>query len=624
MKKNRLGNKKLLSCVTAVAVALSMTASPVLAAESGNVKDETVYVITDAAGSQKELIVSDHLKNRDAADIIKDVSPLEDIENVKGEEKFQKSKDGTLSWKAAGSDIYYQGKTDKSAPVTMDVKYYLDGREVKGEQLEGKSGNVKIVIHYENNASVNVDGKNVTVPFAAISGMIVDNGCFENVNVSSGKVIDDGDKQFIMAMALPGTAETLGVSEDELGFGSTVEITGKAKEFDAEDIMTIVTSDFFNDVDNGKIGSLDLDGQVKELDSAAKQLCKGTDTLYKGLRSLDEKSVMLSAGVSALNGGAQKLSAGSRETLEGSRQLADGSKALSQNLNSSLDTMKQGAGQLQAGSETLYKGLQQVQAGINGAEGTPGLAAGAAGVADGIGKIKGTLDQSIGADAAALEYLKMLRDSSEISEAAYNELAKYIGGSKALQEGAVAELSAGGSLRTGADNVAGGIAAMQKAVNGAGNAENPGLTAGAKTLYEGLAALNGGIDQATADTNSLTSGASDLAAGADKLLKGENQVSGGAEELAAGMNELNTNTGMLVGGINQLDLGSKVLNDGMNKFYHQGIEKLVSLYNSKLKGSVGNIDSMIKAGKRYDTFTQIPGDMKGSVKFIYRTQISAE
>lgn len=320
-------NRKIISCVTAAAVALSMTAVPTFAAVSGNVKDETVYVITDAAGSQTDLIVSDHLKNSNASDTIKDASPLKDIENVKGEEKFEKSGNGCLNWKAEGSDIYYQGKTDKSAPVSINIKYYLDGREIEGSQLEGKSGNLKIVINYENNAEVNVEGKSVKVPFAAISGMIVNNGCFENVNVSSGKVIDDGDKQFIMAMALPGAAESLGVSEDKLGFGSSVEITGKAKKFEAEDIMTVVTSDFFKDIDTDKIGSLDMDGQIEELDSAAKQLCKGAGTLYKGLKSLDEKSVMLSAGVSALNDGAQKLGAGSRETLEGSKQLADGSKA---------------------------------------------------------------------------------------------------------------------------------------------------------------------------------------------------------------------------------------------------------------------------------------------------------
>lgn len=617
-------NRKIISCVTAAAVALSMTAVPTFAAVSGNVKDETVYVITDAAGSQTDLIVSDHLKNSNASDTIKDASPLKDIENVKGEEKFEKSGNGCLNWKAEGSDIYYQGKTDKSAPVSINIKYYLDGREIEGSQLEGKSGNLKIVINYENNAEVNVEGKSVKVPFAAISGMIVNNGCFENVNVSSGKVIDDGDKQFIMAMALPGAAESLGVSEDKLGFGSSVEITGKAKKFEAEDIMTVVTSDFFKDIDTDKIGSLDMDGQIEELDSAAKQLCKGAGTLYKGLKSLDEKSVMLSAGVSVLKDGAQKLGAGSRETLEGSKQLADGSKALSENLNSSLAGMKQGAGQLQTGSEALYKGLQQVQTGVNGTENNPGLAAGASGVAEGIAKIKGVLDQSINADSAALEYLNKLRESNEIGEEAYNELTKYIGGSKALQEKAAAEMTSGGSLRAGADNVAGGITAMQQAINGSGTAENPGLTAGAKNLNEGLAVLSGGLNQASADTNSLTSGASELAAGADKLLKGQNQVSGGAVELAAGMAELNKNTTLLVGGINQLDLGSKVLNDGMNQFYHQGIEKLVNLYNNELKGSIDNVDALIKAGKKYDTFTQIPEDMKGSVKFIYRTQISNE
>ena len=69
-----------------------------------------------------------------------------------------------------------------------------------------------------------------------------------------------------------GVADTLGISEEELGFGSTVEITGDAKKFAPEDMMTVVTNDFFQDIDTSELNAGNLDSQIDQLDSAAKQL----------------------------------------------------------------------------------------------------------------------------------------------------------------------------------------------------------------------------------------------------------------------------------------------------------------------------------------------------------------
>ena len=168
--------------------------------------------MTESDGSTSDIIVSDHLKNKASTDTISDTTSLTDIENTKGKEKFTKGDNDTITWAAKGKDIYYQGKTDKEAPVSMSVKYYLDDKEVAGKDLEGKSGKVRIVISYENNETVNVNGSDVKVPFVVLTGMIIENDCFENITVSSGKVIDDGEKSFIVGMAAPGVAESLGLS----------------------------------------------------------------------------------------------------------------------------------------------------------------------------------------------------------------------------------------------------------------------------------------------------------------------------------------------------------------------------------------------------------------------------
>lgn len=63
-------------------------ASETTSSDSEVSKDETVYVLTEADGSIRKVIVSDWLKNASAMDQISDVSDLEQIENVKGDESF--------------------------------------------------------------------------------------------------------------------------------------------------------------------------------------------------------------------------------------------------------------------------------------------------------------------------------------------------------------------------------------------------------------------------------------------------------------------------------------------------------------------------------------------------------
>ena len=96
---NKSKKTKVLSCVAAAAVAFVMTAAPVFAADSSgrNVKDETVYVVTESDGSTSDIIVSDHLKNKASTDTISDTTSLTDIENTKGKEKFTKGDNDTIN-----------------------------------------------------------------------------------------------------------------------------------------------------------------------------------------------------------------------------------------------------------------------------------------------------------------------------------------------------------------------------------------------------------------------------------------------------------------------------------------------------------------------------------------------
>ena len=113
-------------------------------------KDETVYVLANADGTVQKIIVSDWIKNNLSLDNITDVTQLENIENVKGDESYTLGGDNTYVWDAKGNDIYYQGTIEKELPVNISVSYKLDGKSISPSELVGKSGKVSIRFNYEN------------------------------------------------------------------------------------------------------------------------------------------------------------------------------------------------------------------------------------------------------------------------------------------------------------------------------------------------------------------------------------------------------------------------------------------------------------------------------------------
>lgn len=183
-------------------------------------KNETVYVIADSSGAAKKIIVSDWLKGVDTKGKVKDVSNLKDVKNVKGDETYTVNEDNAYEWAANGDDIYYQGTGTTELPVKLKLSYKLNGKTVSADEIAGKSGKVTIRIDYENTQKekVKINGKTeeVNVQFLMLSGMILDDDKFKNVEVSNGKAINDGTRTIVAGFALPGMQDSLDIDKDEM------------------------------------------------------------------------------------------------------------------------------------------------------------------------------------------------------------------------------------------------------------------------------------------------------------------------------------------------------------------------------------------------------------------------
>lgn len=362
-------------------------------------KDESVYLISDANGNVNKTIVVDHLKNKDKKDTLEDASNLSDIENVKGKEKFTQSGD-KLTWQAGGKDIYYQGTATEEPPVTQKVTYYLDGKEISPEDLAGKSGKVKIRFDYTNTTSytetVNGEKQTVSVPFAAVTGLVLGDG-FENIEVTNGKAEVSDSSSVVLGYALPGLKDSLGIKDGDLdgdvNIPEYMEMTADVENFSMPAAMTFVVnaSDY---VSTDGIDTSDLDDMINDLKDASTQLqdgsktlAEGTDTLADGLSTLQSKLGTFASGVGTLQSGLKTYTDGVSTLSGGLNTLGNSTGALV----SGADKLNSGAGQLASGSATLKDGLKTYT------DGASTLAAGASNLDAGMDTLKSgtdTLSQS--------------------------------------------------------------------------------------------------------------------------------------------------------------------------------------------------------------------------------------
>lgn len=174
-------------------------------------KSETVYAKANADGTVTETTVEAVLKARDGA-TIPDVAALRDIINKEGDEEYTTGADNALTWQNSGSAITYEGKSDAALPVTTRVTYYLNGVETAPDDLAGQSGRVRIRFDYTNHTreTVTVDGQEytVSVPFTAITAVILDGDKFSNVEADNGKVMELDGQTAVLGTAMPGLADS--------------------------------------------------------------------------------------------------------------------------------------------------------------------------------------------------------------------------------------------------------------------------------------------------------------------------------------------------------------------------------------------------------------------------------
>ena len=326
--------------------------------ENPTEKTETVYSVLNSDGSISDTIVSSWLHDEDGINNIKETLNLTDVKNIKSNEK--PSKDGnTYTWNAKGNDVYYEGTATKQLPVSVKIRYELDGQEMSANDIQGKSGHLKLTISFTNNYSQvkNINGKSIVIhPSYLAGGMLnMSTGNFSNVKCESGKIVNDGTNEMLAFANIPGLNETLksaGLDKvnNQLGISDDVTVEADVNNFDLGSIMVGMTNEIDLASELGEIGS------VSELTDGIDQLIEADDQLIDGSKQLYVGTTQLKEGIAPLSSAYPQI-----ETLTNAfDQLHDGTTKLSTGLNQ----YTAGVDQLAIVSQNLYS----IQTGLNDAD----------------------------------------------------------------------------------------------------------------------------------------------------------------------------------------------------------------------------------------------------------------
>lgn len=536
MSKNK--RTKILVGVLSASMILLGTASAVVFAEQNAEEaksvtasnDETVYVLTDADGREYQRIVS------------------------------------------ADDKLSYDGYEKAELPVTTDIRYTLDGKDVKGEKMAGKSGHMVMEVKFDNHTK----SGNVCVPFLAVTAMALDGDIFSNVEVTNGKLIEDGGRSMIFGYALPGVKESLGTEEIDVPDKVTVE--ADVKNFQMETIYTMMTSEVFTEMNvDSESGLTNLTDNIDKLSDGVEQLLSGSNALSDGAGKLSE--------------GAEKLTEGTDTLTQGIGDLYTGSKEL----KTGTDGLNKGAGDLEKGARALSDGSRQIDMGMQ--------------------NLNSGLAELTANSSAVNAGAKQLTDA-------------------VLKEAENSLLTAGMQVKLTAENY-GDILKQAMAVKPEASAQLNSLKAQIDSVmqfYQGVLNYTAGVDSVAEgaeklaeSTGSLSAGADGLANGAEALAKGAEQLSGGAGMLKSGAEKAYNGAGTLsrkekefAKGVQELNKGAGELKDGVKEMHSQLSNQLSKLSDTELASVFDKIKQMEDAAKGYNSFEK--GADYDSVKFILKAK----
>lgn len=557
----------------AVPVALSvvMAGSSILyqnnltafAAQDSSRKEEVVYANLDENGN----VTGIYVVNSFQGGKITDYGTYSTIRNLTTTDKIHTEGD-KITVTTDAEKLFYQGDLDtKEIPWNISIKYLLDGKEYKAEQLAGKSGKLEIKISITQNPNCN---ETFWKGYALQASLSLDGNKCSNIVSEGATIANVGSDKQLSYIIMPGKGKEISISADVKDFEMQgISINGTKLNLNLE----IDESELTEKVKELQDGVKEFSDGVSELSDGTQTLADGAYSLYDGSASLEDGAGTLDAGMTSLNSGMDALQTAfntlnnqSGNLTQGSAQMLSALQTLQASLNqvsvnvNDLDALVTASLKIQEGIGDLTEGLQEMNQNVNGYY-QQMAGAGITGIDDYTQKHTEAIRllEVLLADEAYAGYRQQLETLLQ------GDIA-YIQGSNALIQGIGEVLdSENGMLMQGAltlqKNYAEFHRNIQMMVNSlealTGNMVN--LKNGVESLVENYEALDTGVDAYTDAVAQIVVGYQAIYDGVRNAAQGASQLYGGTQELTEGALGLYTGT-------EQLENGVEKLSDGIGEF----------------------------------------------------------
>ncbi len=574
-------------------------------------KQETVWVTADASGETEKISVETVLNYAGADGTVSDRTNLSGIKNTEGDEMYTLLDDGTLLWEDHGNVIRYKGESAQPLPVTVHVTYFLDGKEIRPDQLAGKSGRVTMRFDYENHTQTEETvflqeeedadpvrkTAQVCVPFLAVTAVVLPEETFSNIRLTNGRLVSMEGQTMAMGYTLPGLEDSLKLEqldeEDAPEIPSYFQIEADAEDFELEFTATVISNGIFSgDEEEEKTSDLEklphameeLADATDELEDAGREFADGVrtfasyfDQYVSGIGKLTEGMHAMNEGLDALNTQKKALEDGAQALRDGLSQLCetipvpeegeeDETAAQAAQIMEALSAISEALSGYGAYLEEVSADLQEAQTELEAAL-----------------QVIGEMDET---------QQEQLGDVETHIQAALDRITEADAGKCA--ETAL-ELAA---LKEQVDTLRGLITALLQANDPTMLAQTlDQLKTGADQLYNGIRALNQGIEQIHTASGQIEQGMSGINNAGPSMRSAVSALTGGADEFAAALREYN----------------------------EEAIRELTDRFDGELRDVLVRFKGLKQSDRTYENFGGIEEGRTGSVRFIIETDsIKAE
>ena len=356
--------KKAISLVTCTALAAGCC-TMAFAADGPVTKDENVFLFLNPDGSIQSQVVSDWLHSDNGLRGVTDRTSLTDITNLKSDAAYTLNGDA-LTWDTDDHDVYYQGNSTQTPPVTASIRYELNGQEMTAAEMLGKAGHVKITVkltnHLKKTYQIGGAARSVYTPFATVVSMALGADDFTNVKAEHGTVQTDSQTQLVAFVTLPGMQETFkGLLTGDLSDLNDKLLDEVTLEADTDAfVMPTILLAASSSVEDLR----DTVDDIPSLDETLNEVRDGMDELKDGSVDLDDGAHELDDGAHDLHDGAQELDDGASDLKDGAKDLDDGAKELNDKMgefSAKYTEFDAGVSGAKSGMETLCAGLAKMK-----------------------------------------------------------------------------------------------------------------------------------------------------------------------------------------------------------------------------------------------------------------------